>query len=49
MLVFINCNTYLGGGETLFVRIACRLQDINIPFHYCPIKKGNSIFETVEL
>lgn len=32
MLAFINCNTYLGGGETLFVRIACRLQDINIPF-----------------
>ena len=23
--------------------------NINIVSHYCPIKKGNSIFETVEL
>ena len=30
------------------IAAACRTA-VKLPSHYCPIKKGNSIFETVEL
>ena len=44
-----NISNYQGCFQLVFKNIEQGTLLINIMFHYCPIKKGNSIFETVEL